>query len=162
MNIIVRQATIDDLDTVSLIESACFPPAEAASKEKFEARLQVYPEYFWLLEKEGEIIGFINGPVIQQNIIDDEMYDDAHCHVEEGQWQTVFGINTLPEYRGQGLGGIMLEEVIQCGREKGRKGVVLTCKDYLLPFYESHGFKSMGESASSHGGAKWNDMILEF
>lgn len=161
-NYTIRPATIEDLEIVSAIEKACFPPKEAASIERFEARLKVFPEYFWLVEKENVMVGFINGPVINQNIIDDEMYADASCHKEDGAWQTVFGINTLPEYRKQGIGTLMLETLIACGRDKGRKGCVLTCKDYLLPYYESFGFISMGESASSHGGAKWNDMVLEY
>ncbi|MFI3171624.1 MAG: GNAT family N-acetyltransferase [Eubacteriales bacterium] len=158
----IRRATIHDLDLVTEIEAACFLPAEAAPRKSFEARLQIFPDYFWILEEEGNARGFINGPVINQNIIDDEMYAEANCHRQDGEWQTVFGINTLPEYRKQGLGKVMIEAVIECARREGRKGCVLTCKDYLLPFYESMGFRSMGISASTHGGASWNDMILEF
>lgn len=158
----IRRGTKGDLDTISGIEAACFPPAEAASKESFCKRLETYPEYFWLIEKDEKIVGFINGPVINQNIIDDEMYAEASCHNKDGEWQTVFGINTLPEYRKQGIGGLLLRAVIQCAKEEGRRGCVLTCKDYLLNYYESFGFRSMGASASCHGGAQWNDMILEF
>lgn len=161
-NITIRRASILDLDLVAAIEAACFLPAEAASKERFEERLHVFPDYFWILEQEGQALGFINGAVIDQKIIDDEMYADASCHKQDGAWQTVFGINTLPEYRKQGLGGMMLKAVIDAAREEGRKGCVLTCKDYLLHYYESYGFHSMGESSSTHGGAKWNDMILIF
>lgn len=163
----VRRATIDDLKTVSAIEKACFLPLEAASEESFKKRLEIYPEYFWLIEEDAEegaktVVGFINGPVIKQKIIDDAMYADATCHDANGEWQTVFGINTLPEYRKQGIGKMMLETVIESARQEGRKGCVLTCKDYLLHYYESFGFRSIGESASTHGGAKWNDMVLEF
>ncbi len=158
----IRKATIVDLELVTGIEAACFPPAEAASKDSFEQRLKVYPEYFWIVEDEGMVIGFINGPVIDQNVIADSMYADVSCHNVNGKWQTVFGINTLPEYRKRGVGGLMLQAVIEEAKKSGRQGCVLTCKDYLLSFYESYGFRSMGESESSHGGAKWNDMILEF
>ncbi len=158
----IREATIKDLERVSSIEKSCFPPAEAASEERFKERLEVYPQYFWLVEKDDVMVGFVNGPVINQNIIDDEMYGNASCHDSAGLWQTVFGINTLPEYRKQGIGALMMEAVIARGREEGRKGCVLTCKDHMKPFYESFGFVSMGESASSHGGAKWNDMVLEY
>lgn len=161
-NVMVRRASMEDLELVAAIEKACFLPAEAASKKSFEERLQVFPEYFWILEREGEALGFINGAVINQKIIDDEMYADANCHVSDGEWQTVFGINTLPEYRKQGLGGGMLRTLIDAAKEEGRKGCVLTCKDYLLHYYESFGFVSMGTSASTHGGAQWNDMVLEF
>lgn len=159
---IVRKATIADLDTVTSIEALCFPPKEAASRESFRRRLEVYPDYFWLVEDGNRVIGFLNGPVIDQIIIDDEMYADTACHNPDGEWQTVFGINTIPDYRKKGIGAIMMREMIDCARREERKGCVLTCKDYLLPFYESFGFKSRGVSESNHGGASWNDMVLEF
>lgn len=158
----IRKATMADLEAVTTIEAACFPAAEAATAESFSKRLAIYPDYFWLVEEKGELVGFLNGPVINQNTIADSMYEDASCHCPDGDWQTVFGINTLPEYRKQGIGALMLREMIQTAKQEGRKGCVLTCKDYLLPYYESFGFRSMGVSASSHGGAKWNDMVLEF
>lgn len=48
--------------------------------------------------------------------------------------------------------------------ERGRAGVIRTCKDRLIPFYEGLGFAcmGMGRSASVHGGAVWYDMTLRF
>ena len=43
------------------------------SAEEYEKRLNVYPEYFWILEEEGEIAAFINGPVINQPKIEDDI-----------------------------------------------------------------------------------------
>ena len=44
-------------------------------------------------------------------------------------------------------------------KENEVKGFVLTCKDHLIPFYESCGFRFKGVSKSVHGNAKWNDMV---
>ena len=43
-----------------------------------------------------------------------------------------------------------------------RKGCVLTCKDRLVHYYETFGYRSEGVSASTHGGAVWYDMRLTF
>ena len=56
----------------------------------------------------------------------------------------------------------MIRAVINAAREEGRLGCVLTCKDEKIAWYEKLGFKLLGRSASVHGGAVWNDMILEF
>ena len=40
-------------------------------------------------------------------------------------------------------------------------GFILTCKDHLIPFYERCGFKFVKVSASTHGNAKWNDMVID-
>lgn len=158
----IRTATFTDLTLVSAIEQACFPPAEAASEDSFSARLQIFPQHFWLAEVEGTVVGFLNGAVIDATVIDDVCYHDAACHNENGAYQTVFGINTLPNYRKQGIGGALLREMIDCAHRQGRKGCILTCKDALRAYYESFGFVCMGRSASTHGGAVWNDMILRF
>ena len=46
---LIRHATMDDLDAIVAVEAACFPPAEAASNESLTARVAAYPDHFWLL-----------------------------------------------------------------------------------------------------------------
>ena len=46
-------------------------------------------------------------------------------------------------------------------RKNDVDGFILTCKDHLIPFYESCGFKFVKVSASTHGNAKWNDMVID-
>ena len=46
---IIRTATIDDLPQIAAVESECFPPAEAATKEEFADRLIHYANHFWLM-----------------------------------------------------------------------------------------------------------------
>lgn len=158
----IRTATMKDLDAVTAVEAACFPAAEAATRDEFAARLAVYPNHFWLLEEDGRLVSFINGLVSDEPTIRDEMFADAAFHNERGAWQMVFGVNTLPEYRRRGLAGEVMRQVIADARSQGRKGCVLTCKDRLVHYYETFGYRSEGVSASTHGGAVWYDMRLTF
>ena len=158
----IRTATMEDLDAVTAVEAACFPAAEAATRGEFAARLAVYPNHFWLLEEDGRLVSFINGLVSDGPTIRDEMFADAAFHNEQGAWQMVFGVNTLPEYRRRGLAGKVMQRVIADARAQGRKGCVLTCKDRLVHYYETFGYRSEGVSASTHGGAVWYDMRLTF
>ena len=151
-----------DLAAVAAVEGACFPAAEAATEKDFAARLAVYPNHFWLLEEDGQVVSFVNGMVTDEPLLRDEMYADASLHNEHGAWQMVFGVNTLPQYRRRGLAGQVLERVIADARAQGRKGCVLTCKDKLIHYYETFGFRSEGVSASTHGGVVWYDMRLTF
>ena len=59
MELKIRKAQITDLDKISAIEAECFPPEEAASKEKYTWRLANYPDYFIVGEAEGEIVGVV-------------------------------------------------------------------------------------------------------
>lgn len=158
----IRMATLEDLEEVAAVEAACFPPAEAAPKEEFEKRLKAYPNHFWILEDNGKMIGFINGMVTDEKTISDEMFENAALHNENGAWQAIFGVNTLPEYRCNGYAAKIMERVIADAKAQGRKGCILTCKDKLLHYYEKFGYQSMGISESVHGGAVWYDMYLEF
>ena len=152
-----------DLAAVSAVEARCFPAAEAAKENTFAERLAVYPNHFWLLEDEdGTLISFVNGPVTREAELRDEMYADASCHDPQGAWQMIFGVNTLPEYRRQGLAEQVLRRVIADARTQGRLGCVLTCKAALVHYYEKFGFVSEGISASEHGGAEWYAMRLTF
>ena len=55
-----------------------------------------------------------------------------------------------------------MERVISDAKQQGRKGLVLTCKEKLISFYERFGFVSEGVSESVHGGAVWHVMRLTF
>ena len=158
----IRTATMADLAAVTAVEAACFPAAEAATEKDFANRLAVYPNHFWLLEDDGTLISFVNGLVTNEPVLRDEMYADASFHNEQGAWQMIFGVNTLPDYRKRGLAGQVLERVIADAKAQGRKGCVLTCKDKLIHYYEKFGFQNEGVSESVHGGVVWYDMRLTF
>ena len=158
----IRQVTMEDLDRVTQVEAVCFPPAEAAGRESFRARIERLPDSFVVAEMDGEIVGFINGAVTDERTIRDEMFEDASLHNPQGRYQSIFGLDVVPERRHRGIAGELMEHMIEDARQKGRRGLILTCKDRLLGFYERFGYKCLGVSASVHGGAVWYDMILEF
>ena len=158
----IRTATLKDLDAVSAVESACFPAAEAATPAEFEERLRYYGSHFWLMFDQGRLIGFVDGMVTDRADLTDDLYAQAALHDEQGAWQMIFGVNTLPEYRRQGVAAALLERAIDDARAQGRKGLVLTCKDKLVHYYAKFGFVSEGVSVSTHGGVVWYQMRLTF
>ena len=158
----IRTATLADLEALAQVEAACFPPAEAATREEFRARLAAYPDHFWLLYDRGRLVSFVNGMVTDEADLRDEMYQDASLHREDGAWQMIFGVNTIPEARRQGYAMELLRRVVHDARAQGREGLVLTCKAALLDYYARLGFVSEGVSRSVHGGAVWYQMRLRF
>ncbi|MBQ9160423.1 MAG: GNAT family N-acetyltransferase [Methanobrevibacter sp.] len=159
---IIRRATIDDLDEIHYVESECFSKSEAASKKEFEDRLSYYPNHFWLLFDDDKLIAFIDGFVTNEKNLTDVMYQNASLHDESGNWQMIFGLNTLPDYRKKGLAGKLVNQLIDCARAENRLGVVLTCKDDLINYYSKFGFVDEGISESQHGGVVWHQMRLTF
>lgn len=159
---LIRAVRPEDLAQVADVEKRCFPEAEAASLESFRQRIQAFPESFLVAEEKERIIGFINGCVTDQRTIRDEMFSDVSCHQPKGKYQAIFGLDVIPEHRRRGVAASLMEQLISEAREKGRKGLILTCKERLIPYYERLGYRNLGVSRSVHGGAVWYDMILEF
>ena len=162
MDVYVRQVVREDLDGVTRVEAVCFPEAEAAARDSFSQRISVFPESFFVAEQDGRIIGFINGAVTDRRTIADEMFEDAGLHQPDGAYQSIFGLDVLPEFQHQGIASLLMRHLIADARQKGRAGLILTCKDRLIGFYEQFGYRNLGVSQSVHGGAVWYDMILEF
>lgn len=159
----IRTATMDDLNEIANVEAECFPAAEAATKEEFVDRIRHYGNHFWLMLEEDKLIAFVDGFVTDEADLTDEMYEKAAMHNEDGAWQMIFGVNTLPDYRKHGYAGQLIQCAIDDARAQGRKGLVLTCKEKLIKYYAKFGFVDEGVSdKSSHGNVVWHQMRLTF
>lgn len=159
----IRYATMSDLDDIVSVESECFPVLEAATKEEFEQRIKYFGNHFWLMFDEGKLIAFVDGFVTDEANLTDEMYENASMHNENGTWQMIFGVNTLPEYRRCGYAKELIKKAILDAREQNRKGLVLTCKESLVPYYSKFGFVDEGiTDKSTHGNVLWHQMRLDF
>ena len=162
LDITIRAAKLQDAQMLSQIEAVCFPKSEAAGLASFEARLKSFGNCFLIAEMDGKIIGFINGMVTDRETIVDEMFEDASLHEVDGAWQSVFGLDVLPEYRCRGVAAELMQAFIAKAQKEGRKGCILTCKERLIAYYSKFGYVNKGVSESQHGGAVWHDMLLEF
>ena len=156
----IRTASMNDLDAITEVEAECFPAAEAATREEFSGRLSHYADHFWLLFEDGKLVSFVDGMVTDTPDLADEMYENAALHDENGAWQMIFGVNTIPECRKKGYAGQLIRCAIEQAKKEGRKGLVLTCKDKLIHYYEEFGFVNEGVSKSVHGNVVWYQMRL--
>lgn len=162
MQVHIRKAVPQDLAALKIIEDACFPEAEAATLESLGERLRLFPVSFLVAESDGELVGFVNGAVIDEPIIRDAHYHEAALHNPDGAYQSVFGLDVSPAFRRQGIAEKLLTALIDAARQAGRKGLTLCCKEEKIPYYEKFGLVNSGRSESTHGNAVWYDMILHF
>ena len=158
----IRHAAMEDLKAVTELEAKCFPAAEAAGRAAFCDRLASFPDHFWLLYEDEKLVSMINGMATDEEHLTDALYEHADMHSKDGAWQMIFGVNTIPSCRHQGYAGRLLQQAIADAKEQGRKGLVLTCKDALIPYYAKFGFVNEGVSESVHGNVVWYQMRLRF
>ena len=156
----IRTVTPADLDAVTAVEAACFPPAMAAPRTAFAYRIAAFPERFFVAERQGEIIGIVNGCASDLPAIEDALYE-PQGHEPEGKNQMIFGLAVLPKYQRQGIGAALMARMIDFARQTGMERLILTCRQEKIAYYQKFGYVNQGVSGSTHGGAVWYDMTLE-
>ena len=156
----LRHAAPADAEAAARLEAACFPAAEAASLASIRARIAAFPDHFWLLYEGEKLVSMINGMATDEEHLTDAMYEHADMHSVDGAWQMIFGVATDPAEQGKGYAAALMRRVIADTKSRGKKGLVLTCKERLLSFYGQFGYRNEGVSGSEHGGAVWYEMRL--
>ena len=157
--ITLRNVQATDLEQLLIIENEGFTKEEAASKEAFIERIQLIPDTFIVAEKDGKIVGYINGPIIAQKYITDDLFEKIVANPNTGGFQSVLGLAVSKKARNQGIAKILLTKMEQLVKEHNRQGITLTCREELVAFYEKYGFVNEGVSASQHGGVRWYNLV---
>lgn len=156
-----RKATIEDLPTLIELENKGFTLKEAATPEAIAQRIEIISDTFIIAEQESEIAGYINGPVIPQKYITDDLFETIKPNPDIGGYLSVLGLVVSEKYQKQGLGGQLLNQFENIARKNARFGVTLTCRDMLVPFYEKYGYKNEGLSDSQHASVQWYNLVKE-
>lgn len=154
----LRNVRPEDLEQILAIEKEGFVPEEAATRDVFIERINMIPDTFIVAEKEGRMVGYINGPVIQQQYISDDLFKQLTTNPEKGGVQSVLGVVTSKRVRNEGIARMLIQKLTEIAEEHERKGITLTCRSELVPFYEKLGFQHHGRSDSQHAGVLWYNM----
>lgn len=154
----IRAARPGDLDRLMEIEALTFPPVEAAPRATFAFRIAHFPEWFYVAEEGGEIVGLLNGRRTPHDFICDELYEPEGASY--GDCFALLCVETDPAWQGRGVAAALIGRMLDDARSRGVTCVTLACKDRLVPYYAKFGFARAGLSQSQHGGAVWNDMKL--
>ena len=72
---LIRTASIEDIEKIAAVEAACFPAAEAATKEQFSKRVEYYGNHFLLMFDGEQLVSFVDGFVTDEADLTDAMYE---------------------------------------------------------------------------------------
>ncbi|KAB7665871.1 GNAT family N-acetyltransferase [Bacillus sp. B1-b2] len=154
----VRNVQIEDLEQLYFLENTGFTPDEAATKNAFLHRIHTISDTFIVAEENGMIIGYINGPVISEPFITDDLFKQTLPNPPKGGHQCILGIVVHPNYQNLGIASLLLAEMEKRSKLHQRLSITLTCKKELISFYEKNGYTNQGVASSQHAGVVWYNM----
>lgn len=157
----IRQVAMADLDRCFDIETLGYGGDEAASREKIAKRIETYPQGFIVLEKAGEIVGFINGGATDSVQLSDEEFKELVGHDPDGKQVVIMSVVVDPAFQRSGYAKQLMSAYISRMRQLGKASIYLICQIGLIPFYQSFGYEDLGPSDSDHGGLCWQEMRLK-
>lgn len=160
----LRDGLPEDGPEFADLEEICFPPGQRISRDVLIKRATLYPDQFLVAEDtkspDHRIAGCIAGVATEEGSFSDDLFTKPDIHDPAGSTVMITGLEVRPEYRHMGLATRLMEQFIERERWKGRKRIVLTCLEKLVPFYESMGYRKIGLSKSTLGGAAWYEMDM--
>lgn len=163
-NFNLTKATIDDADTISLLESNSFPEDEAASLDTIILRLSVASDFFYKLvdttDSNAAIVGFINGTCIKgQRITHESMYGHVNTDFDT---LVIHSVTIDSAYRNKGIGRYMMNRYVSVITTQYKDlSIRLLCKEKLLHWYTSMSFVSLGPSSVHHGQETWFELVYK-
>jgi len=159
-NISIREVRPTDLERCFEIETIAYSGEEAASKEKILKRIRTYPEGFVVVERDDEVVGFINSGATHQVELSDEEFKELIGHDSDGEHIVIMSVAVHPEHQRKGFASQLLKRFTAKMKEAGKTDIYLICQTGLIDMYSSHGFSYLGKSDSNHGGMSWHEMVL--
>jgi ribosomal protein S18 acetylase RimI-like enzyme len=138
----IRACTPADIDGVIALErqweqeDIAYGDFNPMSREDYVAILERFPAYFLVAEHDGRLLGYIHASVQRDKPLEVFPGQEPYVAIED--------IYVQPDFRGQDIGGALLEEIFAIAQQEGiQRFVVGTLSketDSMLKFYRSHGF----------------------
>lgn len=129
----IRQAKIEDIPEILIIEKEAWGEEKAASKKMFESRIKTFPEGTLVAEINKKIVGVVVTERVNYNLQKDsynwyEITDNGfirRSHKKDGN--TIYGIDlsVAPSFQHLGIGTKLLESIAKlCIRYNIRQGML--------------------------------------
>ncbi|GAA6016120.1 hypothetical protein JCM11491_000674 [Sporobolomyces phaffii] len=159
MPIAYRPLAADDVAKAYELESASYPPDEAASHASLAYRQEHASKYF-LGAFEEELVGFICSTRTSSSTL---THESMETHEPSGQYLAIHSVCVSPRHRKRGIAKSLLEEYVNRVKSFDEvRGIRLIAKEGLVGMYERGGFTLKGKSQVVHGKDPWFELGIDF
>jgi len=156
---VIRQATVHDLPDVADLEMEAFAAyGTAESPDVFKARLNVFPEGFFVVSVSGTVIGYGSSEKWLQERAPVLNEDPSATHNPDGRIFCITGLAVRLSHRGHGFGLALLDRLIELARRDQCVRIVLETS-HGQRVYLKRGFQIARDCEQS--GVKFSVMTLE-
>lgn len=150
-----------DLDRCYAIEISAYEGDEAATQEKIATRIREYPQGFVVLERDGEVVGFINSGCAHEVVMADEAFKELVGHDPAAPNVVIMSVAVAPEHQGRGHAGRLMRHFVELARRSGKASIHLMCREQHIALYGHLGYRYVRPSPSEHGGLAWHEMVMD-
>ena len=114
-----RNVVADDLERLIQLENEGFTKEEAATTKALKRVLKSF-RIRLLLQKNNKIVGYINGPVISNKCITDDLFASIRPNPNIGGYLSVLGLVVAKDFQHQGIAGQLLNYFENIARQHAR------------------------------------------
>ena len=140
----IRLATEADLESVVEVGVDAFPPHRVASLESERKRLELFPEGFFVVEYEGEIVAKSTGLIIDDIRTSAELSkSDEELHNPDGEVYYLGSLGIKKAHQKKKIGTELINKHLEQARALGKKYFRFTSPDDVEGFYKKMGFKRL-------------------
>ena len=92
---------------------------------------------FLIAEIDGVVAGYIEGPVIAERYLTDDLFHKVAPNASQGGFIAVTSLSISKDFKGQGIGTALIAALKDLAIAQKRQGIILTFHDYLIAYYET-------------------------
>lgn len=124
------------------------------SRSRFPNFIKNREQLILLAEEKGKFIGFSG---VMKKYADKRVKNK----VDIDRFAYIAWIAVLPEFRKKKVGSKLLRESDRTARKMGQKGIWLSCRKDVIPFYKRNGYKLLGYFMKENKGKKFRKYFME-
>jgi len=159
----IRQASLQDIDAICLVEKSAFPPHRQASSETLVNRMKLFPEGFYVILYKDKIVGFSTA-LLTDDLRSLEALNppDNQLHQPQGNTYYLRSVGIMSEHQRKGFGKALIEKQLENARGLNKKRFCFTASEEVEAFYTHLGFKKLTNYESFHGSiqAVWEMIFI--
>lgn len=154
----IRFAQAKDLNGIQVLEQENFSKNEQIPSHVLAFYVEKLSHTCLVAEDEDALVGHVLATPMATSSLTDHVFEQTSLPAGSLPYLGVSSLSIAQTHQKQGLGTLLLASLKEVALLSDFKGICLTCKEDLVPYYQMNGFSEIGLSPSCLGGKEWIEM----